>query len=235
MPESADWPELAKGLAEMARDLLAQDSVQGTLDRIVVAAVDLVDGCDAAGILAVRDGRVHTLAGTDDVVRASDEAQARFREGPCYDGARDKRRVYRIEDMASMVRRWPRYAPTARELGIGSMMGFLLYTHENKNLGALELYSTRPGAFAEGFEHVGWLLAAHAAVALASAELQANLHDALKSRQVIGAATGIVMARYGLSEQEAFNRIVIVSQNSNIKVRDLAREINNTGGIPDFS
>ncbi|GAA5164681.1 GAF and ANTAR domain-containing protein [Pseudonocardia eucalypti] len=189
MSEPVDWRELAKGLAEMARDLLAQDSVQGTLDRIVVAAVDLVDGCDAAGILAVRDGRVHTLASTDDVVRASDELRASFR----------------------------------------------LYTHENKNLGALDLYSSRPGAFAEGFEHVGWLLASHAAVALASARLQANLHEALKSRQVIGAATGIVMARYGLSEREAFNRIVTVSQNSNIKVRDLAREINNTGGIPDLS
>ena len=38
------WPELAVRLAEMARDLLAQPSVQDTLDRIVHHTVELVDG-----------------------------------------------------------------------------------------------------------------------------------------------------------------------------------------------
>lgn len=48
----------------MARDLLAQDSVTATLERITVSATELVDGCDAAGILVLHDSHVETLAPT---------------------------------------------------------------------------------------------------------------------------------------------------------------------------
>ena len=232
MAESDQWLTLATALADMARDLLAQDSVQATLDRIVFHAVELVEGCEAAGILTVRRGQVRTLASTDHVVRASDRLQQQLSEGPCFDAERDKKQVYRIEDMTGRVDRWPRYAPQARELGIGSMMGFLLYTREDNDLGALDLYSSQPGAFTSRFEHVGWLLAAHAAVALASATHEENMNDALHTRQVIGEATGIVMARYGLTETDAFARLAQHSQNRNIKIRDLAETIIYLGDFP---
>jgi transcriptional regulator with GAF, ATPase, and Fis domain len=227
-----EWIELATGLADMARDLLAQDSVQATLDRIVFHAVALIDGCEAAGILTVRRGQVETLACTDDVVRVSDRLQQDVTEGPCFDAERDKKQVYRIEDMTGHVHRWPRYAPRAAELGIGSMMGFLLYTRDERDLGALDLYSSEPGAFTERFEHVGWLLAAHASVALATANHEENMNHALITRQVIGEATGIVMARYALSEREAFARITRHSQDNNVKVRKLAEAINMIGDLP---
>ena len=40
------WEKFAVALADMARDLLAQDSVQATLDRIVEHATVLINGCD---------------------------------------------------------------------------------------------------------------------------------------------------------------------------------------------
>ena len=49
--EQQDYAELATGLAAMARELLAQDSVQTTLDSIAAHAVKLVNGCEAAGII----------------------------------------------------------------------------------------------------------------------------------------------------------------------------------------
>ena len=49
-----DWQKFAEEMALLARSLLKQDSVQQTLDEIAASAVRLVDGCDAAGILAVR-------------------------------------------------------------------------------------------------------------------------------------------------------------------------------------
>jgi hypothetical protein len=73
--QTRDGPELAVALAEMARDLLAQDSTQSTLDRIVVHAVELVGGCDAAGIMVVKGGRVRTVAASDNVARASDRLE----------------------------------------------------------------------------------------------------------------------------------------------------------------
>lgn len=64
-----EWREYAEQMAILARDLLAQDSVQATLDEIAASAVKLVEGCDAAGILAVRKGWAVTLSACGDMVQ----------------------------------------------------------------------------------------------------------------------------------------------------------------------
>ncbi|OEU91832.1 antitermination regulator [Streptomyces abyssalis] len=223
--------EFATGLARMARDLLAQDSVQKTLDRVVVHAVELVDGCEAAGVMTVENQQVRTLATTSDLVRASDRIQGEVGEGPCFDAARTLEEVYRVADMTETVKRWPQYAPQARELGIGSMMGFLLYT-EDDNLGALDLYSSTPNAFTQRSEHVGWLLASHSAVAFSSARTHAQLHTAMETRHNIGEAIGIVMERYKLDEDQAFAVLKKSSQDRNTKLREVVRVVTETGEIP---
>lgn len=219
--------------AQMVCDLLAQQSVQATLERIIAHAVELVDGCAAAGILTVQYGRVDTLAVTDNVARASDRIQGELGEGPCFDAVTRQQWVYRIGDVTSYEDRWPHYVPQARKLGVGSMMGFLLYTDEGgRELDALNMYSTRPEAFTEASEQVGWLLASHAAVALSSARTNANLHTAIGTRQDIGEALGIVMERHGLTEQAAFAVLSRASQGQNIKLREIARTVARTGEIP---
>lgn len=223
--------KFATELAQMARDLLAQQSVQQTLDRIVEHAVQLVDGCESAGVLTVDAKQVRTLATTSDLVRTSDRIQGELGEGPCFDATRNAEDVYRIGDMTETVTRWPKYAPQARELGIGSMMGFMLYT-EDDNLGALDLYSSKPNAFTPRSEHVGWLLASHAAVAFSSARTHAQLTTAMQSRHDIGEAIGIVMERYRLDEDQAFAVLKKSSQDQNIKLRDIVHTVNETGEIP---
>lgn len=223
--------EFATGLAHMARELLAQESVQKTLDRLVEYAVELVDGCEAAGVMTVDNKQVSTLATTSDVVRASDRIQGEVGEGPCFDAARKLKEVYRIADMSTTVEEWPRYAPEARKLGIGSMMGFLLYT-EDDNLGALDLYSSKPNVFTSRSEHVGWLLASHAAVAFSSARTHAQLHVAMETRHSIGEAIGIVMERYDLGEDQAFAVLKKSSQDRNTKLREIVRIVTETGEIP---
>jgi transcriptional regulator with GAF, ATPase, and Fis domain len=228
-----EWPELAVGLAEMARDLLAQESLQATLDRIAFHAVALVDGCDAAGIMVLEDDRVRTVAASDNVVHASDRIQGELGEGPCFDATRNKSEAYRIADFSTQERRWPRYVPEARQLGIGSMMGFLLYTHDETNLGALNLYGAKDGVFTEQSEQIGWLLASHAAVAMATAEHVGHLRIAMESRTRIGEAVGILMHRYRLSDEDAFARLVKASQAGNRKLRAVAEDIVHTGDLPD--
>ena len=223
--------DLATALAQMARDLLTQRTVQQTLDRIVAYAVDLVDGCDRAGVLAIESGGLRTLAASDDVAVASDAIQLEVGEGPCLDSALRDERVFRIADMATDAR-WRRYSSRAHELGIGSAMGFLLYTREH-NLGALNLYGSKRSAFTEQSEHIGWLLASHAAVAFASARSDAQLHQAIISRQEIGEALGIVMERHKVTEQEAFDLLRRQSQDRNVKLRELARRLTETGELPD--
>jgi transcriptional regulator with GAF, ATPase, and Fis domain len=217
----------------MARDLAAQSSVRETLDRIVSHAVALVEGCEAAGVMVVHRGQVETLAASDNMVTVSDQLQSEFQEGPCFDATRNRHDAYRITDMHSENTRWPQYAKRARELGIGSTMGFLLYTDDERNLGALDLYSSQVDAFGKDHEHVGWLLAAHAAVALSSAQHVAHLNDALETRQLIGQAVGVLMSRHKLTERQAWERLTRTSQNTNVKVRDLAETILYTGDLPE--
>ncbi|EST36927.1 hypothetical protein N566_15865 [Streptomycetaceae bacterium MP113-05] len=230
--DERSWGAFATDLAEMARTLVVQETVQDTLDLIVDNAVRLVDGCDYAGVLTVEGGRkVRSLASTDKLVRESDAAQQRYGEGPCFDAALRFNEIYRIVDMTTRVDRWPRFAPHARKLGMGSMMGILLYT-EDDNLGALNMYSTEQRKFTERSERAGWLLASHAAVALSSARSHAQLATALESRSDIGEALGIVMERYKVSENEAFAVLRKSSQDHNVKLRDVARQVATTGEIP---
>ena len=227
-----DWDRFAQQMAAMARDLLAQPSVDATLRRISASAIELVEGCDAAGILVLRGTTVETLAPTDQLVVESDRLQERLREGPCFDAARDSEgeRVFRISDLSAEQPRWPVYAPEARRLGVGSMMGFLLFT-EDEDLGALNLYSRKPGAFTEVSELAGWLLASHAAVAFSSARTHAQLEQAVATRHVIGEAMGILMGSHHLTEDQAFDVLRRFSQEHNIKLREVARRVCEQGGL----
>jgi transcriptional regulator with GAF, ATPase, and Fis domain len=227
-----DWRTFAEDMARLARDLLAQDTVIATLDRITHAATELVPGCDAAGILILHGKRVQTLAPTDQVVLDSDRLQARLGEGPCYDAARRQagERVFRIGDFREDDPRWPAYVTAARDLGLGSMMGFLLFT-EDEDLGALDIYSRKPGAFTEASETAGWLLASHAAVAFSSARTHAQLEQAVTTRHLIGEAMGILMGSHHLTEDQAFDVLRRFSQDHNIKLREVARRICERGGL----
>lgn len=233
--DQGDLEGAAVGLASMARDLLAQDSVQGTLDRIVAHAVELVEGCEHAGILLLHAGNnVETAAATSELVRRSDRAQGDLAEGPCFDAAFQKNQTYRIRDMEDHVPEWPQYAPVAREIGVGSMMGFLLYTEE-EDLGALDLYSSQPNMFTYNSELSGWLLASHAAVAFSAARNSAQLQSAIKTRQEIGESLGIIRERFDLNDDDAFALLKKVSQDHNLKIRDLAQCITNNGEVPATS
>lgn len=227
-----DWEGFAERMATMARDLLAQESVEATLERITESAMDLVEGCDAAGILVLHGRRVETLAPTDGLVVRSDRLQERLGEGPCFDAARrlGGERVFRIKDFSQPGEYWPDYVGQARDLGIGSMMGFLLYT-EHENLGALNVYSRRPAAFTKASETAGWLLASHAAVAFSSARTADQLQQAVETRHTIGEAMGILMERLKITEDDAFALMRRVSQERNVKLRDIARQICESGGI----
>jgi hypothetical protein len=51
----------------------------------------------------------------------------------------------------------------------------------------------------------------------------ANLHEALRSQRDIGMAIGLMSARFGCSTEQAWRTMLRVSQDSNTKVRRVAR------------
>ncbi|MFD6925615.1 GAF and ANTAR domain-containing protein [Streptomyces sp. NPDC059944] len=226
-----DWQRFAQQMASMAHDLLAQDSVAATLERITGSATELVDGCAAAGILLLSGTEVETLAPTERLVVHLDQLQHRLRQGPCFDAARHSvpERVFRIPDFTTETR-WPSFVSEAQKLGVGSMMGFLLFT-EDEDFGALNFYSGQPGAFTDISEASGVLLASHAAVALSGARTHAQMEQAVATRHQIGEAMGILMGTHHVTEEQAFNVLRRYSQDNNLKLREVARQVCEKGEL----
>jgi GAF domain-containing protein len=221
--------ELAGRFGDLARTLHAETDVARTLEAIVRAAVDTVPGAAHAGIMRVEGrSRITTPAATDKLVEQVDQVQYETRQGPCLKALFDEHTV-RVPDLAEDGR-WPDFAAGALALGVGSMLSFQLYAADDA-LGALNLYAPAPHAFDEGSEHVGLLFAAHAAVALANAEQQEQLTEAVRTRDLIGQAKGILMERYKLTGEQAFALLVRGSQQTNIKLRDLAEHLVHSGEL----
>jgi hypothetical protein len=59
------------------------------------------------------------------------------------------------------------------------------------------------------------------ALVLAREEID-TLKEALRTRTVIGQATGIIMAERGMSAQAAFAHLVTTSSHTNVKIREIA-------------
>jgi hypothetical protein len=62
-------------------------------------------------------------------------------------------------------------------------------------------------------------------------ERAAQLERALRSSRMIGAAIGVVMAERKVTAKSAFATLSCASQNSNVKLRDLAASVVETGDV----
>jgi transcriptional regulator with GAF, ATPase, and Fis domain len=211
---------LSTALSEIARTLQAEPDVESTLAAIVKAAVDHVDDAEHAGIsLVEKGGRLRTVAATSEVVRTIDEIQHRTNQGPDLDAIAEQQ-VYRTGDLTAEDR-WPTFSPEAARTGIRSLLAYRLFVNDT-TLGSLNLYSHMRNAFSDQTEAEGTLFATHAAIALAGAQTEAQLHTAAESRDIIGMAKGILMQRHGLDPVEAFQMLVESSQQTNTKLHQVA-------------
>jgi transcriptional regulator with GAF, ATPase, and Fis domain len=213
----------AENYAELAEQLLAQPELQSTLQAVVDLAVQTIQGCDFAGVTLLHSHRkVETPAGTDPLVYQLDEAQYELKEGPCLD-ALFVDDTYVIEDLTS-ERRWPRWTPIAMELGVLSLLSVRLATPD-RVVGGLNLYSKQPWAYTEDKIVTAHVYARHASIALRVVEQIESLNTALQTRHQIGMAQGLLIQRYGLSEAQAFQFLTRISQDNNIKLRDVAARL----------
>jgi hypothetical protein len=112
------------------------------------------------------------------------------------------------------------------------MLSFQLFVRD-RDLGALNLWSEDANAFDEEAEQVGVLLAGLTAVALIDAQQLEHLRTALLNRDVIGQAKGVLMERYKIGADRAFDLLVRASRDSNRKLHDVAREVTETGVDPN--
>ena len=220
--------EYASRMAELARTLRSQRSSLGTLQYVVRATSEMVKNCDDVAIsLARSDGTVQTRASMGvGLAERADALQQTLGEGPCIDTGWDHPLV--IARDLPRDGHWARWSPAVvDELGIRSLMCVQLFTHEDHELGALQVFSTRPDAFDEEASDEVLGIAAQAAVALGAVSNHESMQFGLVRRTMIGQATGMLMERFSLDPGQAFEVLRRISQETGRKVYDLSFDMIN--------
>jgi GAF domain-containing protein len=223
-------PDSDRDFGDGLRDLADRSDLIEILESAVRMCVAVIDACDMAGVSVTKSGRVRTLAASTDHLRIIDDLQFQLQEGPCFDAMRDGQLVT-ADDLATDTR-WPEWGPLISErVGIQSSMSYRLFTRDHV-FGALNVYSTKSSGFTHSDVVQGFVVAAHASAAVANQRRVQQLTEALESRTVIGQATGILMERFGLDADAAFEVLRRISQTNNIKLATLARDLVVHGSIP---
>jgi GAF domain-containing protein len=213
-------------LAALARELFehGEHSDESTLlSSVTDSAVDYVDAADFAGITLVDKGKLTSVAPTDPMAARVDEFQHELRQGPCLEAAWADHKVL-VDDIAADDR-WPAFARRVLdETPVRSILAFQLYRGETA-MGALNLYSSAPRAFSPEDQETALAVATHASLAMHTARRGEQFTSALASRDVIGQAKGIVMERFDVDAVAAWELIRKLSQDTNIRVSDVARQL----------
>jgi GAF domain-containing protein len=226
----------ALAFTEVARSLFLADSVGDSLARAVDLSVVTIEACEFAGAFLLEGDEVTTRACTDPIVAEVEALRLRTGEGPCLDAIAHKLTFY--ADELGSDPRWPNFGPKAAAKGIRSLLALPMAT--DGTLGALNLYARYPQAFGVVDRARGLLLASMAGFAYSIArshedeERRAeNLHAALTTRELIGQAQGILIERERITADQAFHVLRQASQHLNVKLREVARDLVDTGERPD--
>jgi hypothetical protein len=190
------------------------------------AATRLVDGCDHASLMLRRQQAFVTVAVTDEVAERVDALERRFQDGPCIDAILEE--IPQIQSDLRTVSDWPELASeVVRTTPVRGAAGFRIVVGGEK-VGALNLFSDRPGSLTRASADQGIILAAFASVALAAVGSQHkadSLAKGLDSNREIGKAVGLMMAFHKVSDDAAFQILRKASQDMNIKLTEVARQV----------
>jgi transcriptional regulator with GAF, ATPase, and Fis domain len=214
---------VAAALARASESINDSRTFQDTLDAIVHSTRASLPEFGHVSISVRKGGaRFETSAGTDQLARELDSIQYDLGEGPCV-RAIESEPVVVVQHLRH-EQRWPRYVPAAAARGIRSQVAVRLFT-DSKHIAGLNLYSTACDEVDVCSAETAQLFATHAAIILGHAQHEDQLNQALQTRKVIGQALGIVMERYRIDADRAFQFLARASSSSNIKLRDVAEEI----------
>lgn len=216
---AAEGFDLAEALTAAARHLHQTDTPHHTLRTAVRLAVRLLPGAEHAGISVLERGtQRRPLAWTDEIVRRAESRHGTRGPLPHWERLWTTP-VAGLEDSEA-----DGDGGTLTALGLRSALSLRLRA-DRRRLTVLTAYAGRPGAFDEDATRIGRLFTAHVSIALESATTREQLTEAMRTRDLIGQATGILMERQGIDAASAFESLVKASQRENVKLRDLARRV----------
>jgi GAF domain-containing protein len=234
IPRPVDAAEALERLGRLALRELSMDSL---LQTVADLSRTVMPGNPEASVLLLVEDHPATVVSTGALATDLDETQYERGHGPCLHAARTGE-VTEIPDTRADDR-WPDYTPRAVAAGNLSSLSVPLAIDPDEHVsGALNIYAREPDAFDDASRSVATRFAPYAAVATgnlhayrSARDMADNLQTALESRAVIDQAKGILMERYKLTADGAFQLLARASMTTNRKVRDIADHLVRTGEL----
>ena len=222
-------PDLTRDLLEVATIPANVDVLDSALRLVVALARVTVTGADGVSVCLSRHGALTTVAASDETVSGMDRDQYATGEGPCVAAATEGH-WFHVESLDDEPR-WPAFIPRARDRGINSILSTPLLTHA-RPMGALNIYSLRAGAFAKPELELSSMFASRvsdllisAAIDVSMEDLSRQLQEALKGRDVIAQARGVLMARHGITADAAYTMLRRLSRQTSTPLRRVAEDL----------
>lgn len=221
--QNIDTGSVFRGLA----DLVYRAGDYAEIHQAICDAAPMfVAGCDHASLMLKQRGRFITAGASDDIAREIDQLERDLRAGPCVDAIVDE--TAHIAPDLAVGSAWPRLTEQVlARTPVRGMAGFRILI-DDRVAGALNLFSDTPGALTERSINEAAVLAAFASVAMMAGSRQeaaTTLRSGLESNREIGIAVGLLMAFHKFSDDDAFAMLRKTSQDMNIKLSEVAREI----------
>jgi GAF domain-containing protein len=145
------------------------------------------------------------------------------------------RHLIRMDDLGNDPR-WPRWAAAAVDLGLRAAMSTAMVAGD-VSWGALKVYADRAGTFDAAAEHRLRLFATQAAIFVANAQtheraerLSGAMRQAIRGRDSICLAKGLLMGRNGVDEGTAFRLLVARAEQDGTSVARTAQVLIESAG-----
>jgi anti-anti-sigma factor len=203
--------------------------IDGALRLAVTLAHAVVGGADGVSVSLRRRGTLSTVAATDQTISAMDATQYETGEGPCVDASTVGQ--WFLTQALESETRWPSFTPRARDLGIQAILSSPLLV-QSRPVGALNIYSRRTQAFTAQDQELAATFATETATILSEAEthmtdehLSVRFLGALRAREVIAQAQGVLMEREGLAENDAYSALRRFSRQNGRPLQERAEHI----------
>lgn len=202
-----------------------QDADYPSLRAVVTLARHSVEGCDLASGILILDGEAAVAEASEPLAADLDRLQHELGEGPGLQACGISS-IVSTDDLSTDAR-WPSFSQRARRCGIAAVVSIPLIPEREfpRWHGWLTLYSRQPGPFPSGSLALAQTLGLHFSNTFNTALHAKNLEAALASRDLIGQAKGIIMARKNIDDEQAFAILRQVSQHTNRKLRDIAETV----------
>ena len=215
---------------ELADTLVDDYDVIDFLDMLAGRVVELL-GVTACGLLlADHNDSLNMVAASRESARVLELFQLQRDEGPCLECYRGGTSV-RCPDLADADERWPQFAPAARDAGYAAVEAIPMRLRDTV-VGALNVFSSRPGALSPESAALGQALADVATIGILHERtirhyetVTGQLQTALNSRILIEQAKGVLAERLNISVDAGFGVLRNHARSANQRLHDVAQAV----------